>query len=66
MFLADNLMVVWKSEGGCACGYGDLRYKMYMAGLSSALLGRCNIPKEHLEMTDAAFLQVAKAKADIV
>ena len=28
--------------------------------------GWCNFPREHLEVSEAAFLRVAKAKADIV
>ncbi|XP_051199435.1 expansin-A16 [Lolium perenne] len=35
-------------------------------GLADDFGGWCNFPKEHLEMTEAAFLRVAKAKADIV
>ncbi|VAI78563.1 unnamed protein product [Triticum turgidum subsp. durum] len=35
-------------------------------GLADDYGGWCNFPKEHLEMTEAAFLRVAKAKADIV
>lgn len=35
-------------------------------GLSDDYGGWCNFPKEHFEMSEAAFLRVAKAKADIV
>jgi len=35
-------------------------------GLADEAGGWCNFPREHLELSEAAFLRVAKAKADIV
>jgi hypothetical protein len=35
-------------------------------GAADEVGGWCNFPREHLELSEAAFLRVAKAKADIV
>uniref|UniRef100_A0A0A9FLR2 Expansin n=1 Tax=Arundo donax TaxID=35708 RepID=A0A0A9FLR2_ARUDO len=35
-------------------------------GVADDAGGWCNFPREHLELSEAAFVRVAKAKADIV